>query len=154
MRVHVCSYTHAYVCLRVYLYVQVRKCACILRACTWVYARVRAFACTCARVCVHLRVCVDARVVDLHACVGTWTHVCMRFSADAQQCPILDDWAKIKKQLITAKLIKMQSNFLLCIIYTPKPFFWYLNLLDTFYGISIISICQYMRNIGTLTLYN
>ena len=42
----------------------------------------------------------------------------------------------------------IRSNFFLCINYIPRSFFWCLNLLYTFPGISIILICRLMRNNG------
>ena len=77
------------------------------------YARVPAFArlrvrlCTnaevCARlrmvlcICLRLRVYVSAGVADVHTYAGP-----REFFTDAQQCPAIDDYAKIKKSLIIA----------------------------------------------------
>ena len=150
--VHACVCLWVYTCIWAIVYVHVRTCLCVLHACACILVHLCTCACACARVrafdavagvwrgcvCLHAHV----RVVGVHAsarpCERMWVCVFSR---------VLNNpgfWRLGKYKIFANNSVTNQNKvkLFLRINYIPKSFFWYFNLLYTFYGISIILICQ------------
>ena len=109
--------------------------------CGCVWARVLAF------VSVHKSTCGVGVHTWALPCVCGLVSACMYvFFRSFSTVPSYRWLGKNKKNANNSLANKAPVNFILCLNYVPKTFFWGLNHFFTVYGISIILSCRIMRS--------
>ena len=134
--------------MRMFARVRVSVCACV-----WAFAskckRLHASACVCAQVCAYavgyLRLTLRlwfCAVKRVFASLRAWIRGRCFDAVGQLPCNRQLGKKSPNNSLINKDEVKLYSVHKL----RTQAFLWFLNLLYTFYGINIISICRYMRN--------